>query len=254
MASFAKSLLSRASVSNGSVLRPSARTFSSLSKRSQLNVPDSKAPGYGNRPHAITLFPGDYSDQFDPWNDEDEDDFEGDKRGSFDDAEETRAFKEALLKQTEIETANRERWRKNAEPPVYVSKIDEFGRSHGKGGRKAATATCIIQPGFGEVVVNSIDFVDYFERYTDREKILEPMCVTETCGLFDLQIHVRGGGLTGQAGAARLAVANALTAYNPDLYRTVLKRKEMLTRDARKVERKKIGRVKARKSPQWVRR
>jgi small subunit ribosomal protein S9 len=104
--------------------------------------------------------------------------------------------------------------------------------------------------GNGSITINHIPFDVYFERLTDRAKVLEPLVVTETVGWFDVQEKVHGGGLTGQAGAIRQGLARALNRYNPDLYRPVLKRTGMLTRDARKVERKKIGHKKARKSPQ----
>ena len=102
--------------------------------------------------------------------------------------------------------------------------------------------------------MNRRPFTDYFARLSDRDLCIQPFVATETCGKFDVQVTVKGGGLTGQAGAIRLGVARALNAYNPDLYRPVLKLLGFLTRDARKVERKNVGKVKARKSPQWVRR
>jgi small subunit ribosomal protein S9 len=105
----------------------------------------------------------------------------------------------------------------------------------------------------GEVVVNRRPFEDYFPRDWHREEILKPLVATETCGLFDIQSHAEGGGLSGKAGAIRLGLARALQNYNPE-YRPPLKRLGLLTRDPRKVERKKIGLKKARKAPQWVRR
>jgi small subunit ribosomal protein S9 len=111
-----------------------------------------------------------------------------------------------------------------------------------------------IQPGFGNVVVNRQDFVEYFDRMTDRESILAPLAATETLGKFDVTAIVTGGGLSGQAGAVRHGLARALNHYNPDVYRPPLKRLGYLTRDPRKVERKKIGHLKARKKPQWVKR
>ena len=128
------------------------------------------------------------------------------------------------------------------------------GGVDGKFGRKTAEARVWIQPGPGEVVINHRPLEDYFDRLTDRERVLSPLVATETCGQFDVQVTVKGGGLTGQAGAVRMGLARALNAYNPDAYRPALKMLGYLTRDARKVERKKVGHVKARKSPQWVRR
>jgi small subunit ribosomal protein S9 len=148
----------------------------------------------------------------------------------------------------------KQRWLENAAPPVRHSIIDERGRSYGRGGRKTAAARVWIQPGFGNIVVNQMDYVDYFDRTTDRELILLPLAATESLGKFDVTAIVKGGGLTGQAGAIRHGLSRALNHYNPDKYRPPLKRLGYLTRDARKVERKKIGHLKARKKPQWVKR
>jgi len=148
----------------------------------------------------------------------------------------------------------KQRWLENAKPPVRQSIIDERGRAYGRGGRKSASARVWIQPGFGNVVINRKDFVDYFDRMTDRELILAPLAATETLGKFDVTATVEGGGLTGQAGAIRHGLARALNHYNPDVYRPPLKRLGYLTRDPRKVERKKVGHLKARKKPQWVKR
>jgi small subunit ribosomal protein S9 len=159
-----------------------------------------------------------------------------------------------FLKEEEKKIAQRQRWIENARPPERASVIDVHGRSYGRGGRKSAQARVWIRPGLGEVMVNRVRLTEYFWRLYDREQVLAPFVATETCGMFDVQAMVKGGGLTGQAGAIRLGVARALNNYNPDLYRSPLKLLGYLTRDPRKVERKKVGRVKARKSPQWVRR
>ena len=200
----------------------------------------------------MTIFPGDYSDDH-TWDDSWEDDPMLDDV-ILEEQKEMDMVADELTQQESIDKEKREKWLRNAEMPVRESIIDERGRSFGPGGRKRASASVWIQPGSGEVVVNRRHFLDYFPRMSDREHILMPLVVTDTIGKFDLQIVVKGGGITGQAGAARLGVANALNKYNPDLYRPVLKKLGMLTRDARKVERKKVGHVKARKSPQWVRR
>jgi len=148
----------------------------------------------------------------------------------------------------------RKRWLVNAKSPVRSSIVDDRGRAYGRGGRKTASARVWIQPGFGNVVINRKDFVDYFDRTSDRELILEPLAATETLSRFDITATVEGGGLRGQAGAIRHGLARALNHYNPDAYRPPLKRLGYLTRDPRKVERKKIGHLKARKKPQWVKR
>eukprot|EP00977_Amphora_coffeiformis_P004979 scaffold1060_cov196-Amphora_coffeaeformis.AAC.11 len=204
------------------------------------------------RSNTVTLFPGNFGDQDSMWDDDDDDDF-FDNDGK----EEIMAsdlLQRALKKKDEEKRLQKEKWIENSKPPVRKPIIDERGRAYGKGGRKAAHATVFIQPGLGEIVVNNQDFIDYFQRSSDRDHVLTPLVITETVGAWDVKIKVMGGGLTGQAGAARLGIANALNAYNPNLYRPPLKRMGLLERDARKVERKKIGRLKARKSPQWVRR
>ena len=212
-----------------------------------------KSQGAGGEPllrtHMIDLFPGNYDDddeggagmETDDWGDDDE---------NYSEMEEAMA---ELHRQSIADEAQKQRWLENSIPPVRVPVIDSMGRSYGRGGRKAAQARVWLTPGFGNVTVNRKDFIDYFPRRSDREAILEPLVVTRTCGKFDLQCIVKGGGLTGQSGAIRLGVARALQYWNPE-YRPPLKKMGYLTRDARKVERKKIGRVKARKRPQWNRR
>lgn len=167
----------------------------------------------------------------------------------YDGTQESRDALEAMR----AKEAQKKRWMENSRPPVRVSEIDERGRAYGRGTRKTAQARVWIQPGEGEIVVNRKDFVTYFPRESDRDHILGPFIASQTCGKFDLIATVKGGGLTGQAGAIRLGLARALEKYNPD-YRPPMKRHGFMTRDPRMVERKKVGRVKARKSPQWVRR
>jgi small subunit ribosomal protein S9 len=233
--------------------------ISDIFKTSRMN---SRHNPFSFRKNVVTLFPGDYAD------DEDDDefrlanpfgpdaDFDQDPLPKAAAASSSTAEKifEELQKREVLEKKQREVWIQNSVPPVRTSIIDRAGRSHGVGGRKAAQASVWIQPGFGEVVVNGLPCEEYFIRQSDRELLLAPLVVTATCGLFDVQAAVRGGGLTGQAGALRLGLARALNHYAPHLYRPTLKFHGLLTRDARKVERKKIGHVKARKSPQWVRR
>ncbi|GKY93647.1 hypothetical protein MPSEU_000332100 [Mayamaea pseudoterrestris] len=244
---------------------PLARSFSSRPPPPRLRFP----PGFDSiaqravrgdqdnvRPHVVTLFPGDFSDDSDSIFDTEEA-YGGERKNAAsaaDDDDKTAKIMEELKFLEQQAAAKKQRWLDNNEPPVRVSEIDERGRAYGRGGRKTASARVWIQPGFGQVLVNKRPFVEYFARQSDRDLILEPLVVTETCGKFDVTIMVQSGGLTGQAGAARHGVANALNHYNPDLYRYPLKRMGFLTRDARMVERKVVGRVKARKSPQWVRR
>jgi small subunit ribosomal protein S9 len=208
------------------------------------------------------LFPGDYQDDAESMWDDDEDDYEASETmggyesdtGGEQTLSETDYLIEELRRREAEDQAQRAKWIENSLPPVWKSEIDERGRAYGRGGRKKAAARVWIQPGFGEVTVNKKSFVDYFPRMSDRDLILQPLVATETCGDFDVQVMVQGGGLTGQAGAVRHGLAHALNSYNPDLYRPPLKRLGLLERDARRVERKKVGHKKARKSPQWVRR
>lgn len=160
---------------------------------------------------------------------------------------------EQVLQHKEEYEKKRAKWERNAQPPVRVQELDNRGRAYGRGGRKSASARVWIYPGEGMVTINRRTFLDYFPRESHRELIASPFVATQTCGLFDITATVEGGGLSGQAGAMRHGLSRALENYDPD-YRPVLKRMGYLTRDAREVERKKIGLKKARKAPQWVRR
>jgi small subunit ribosomal protein S9 len=197
------------------------------------------------RTHAVSLNIGDYSD------DGVEEDSEAPPPSWQE--EEWELAQEVQEMQSE-EDKKKAGWLEHAKPPIRGPVIDERGRAYGRGGRKMAAARVWIQPGLGQVVINKQDFVDYFERNSDREMILAPLAATRTCGKFDITAMVSGGGLTGQAGAIRHGLARALNHFNPDVYRPPLKRLGYLTRDPRKVERKKIGHLKARKKPQWVKR
>ena len=103
------------------------------------------------------------------------------------------------------------------------------------------------------MVVNGRSLIDYFKRATHADEVVKPFGATRTAGRFDVKATVKGGGLSGQAGAVRHGAARALQNYDPAL-RTALKRAGLLTRDSRMVERKKPGRKKARKAFQWVKR
>jgi small subunit ribosomal protein S9 len=197
------------------------------------------------RTHAVSIFSGDYSDD-DP---EDLFDYEDDMDGIDPDKAEYAKYIQDLDADKKLQDA---KW--NAKPAPHPTVIDELGRSYGRGGRKTASARVFIQPGPGQVMVNRMPLVQYFIRESHRNTVLEPFVATATCGLFDVQVTVAGGGLSGQAGAARHGVARALNAYHSELYRPALKRLGFLTRDPRKVERKKVGLKKARKAPQWVKR
>ncbi len=123
----------------------------------------------------------------------------------------------------------------------------------GVGKRKSAVARLYLVAGDGEVVVNGRPFIQYFGRETLRILALQPFDVTGNTGKFCVVANVAGGGLAGQAGAVRHAIARALLTVNSD-YRRPLKKSGFLTRDAREVERKKYGHRKARKRSQYSKR
>jgi len=131
--------------------------------------------------------------------------------------------------------------------------IDELGRSYATGKRKNAIARVWIKPGPGKIVVNGRDVETYFARPVLRMVINQPFAVTDREGQYDIYCTVKGGGLSGQAGALRHGISKALTLYEPTL-RGALKSEGLLTRDSRVVERKKYGRRKARRSFQFSKR
>ena len=124
---------------------------------------------------------------------------------------------------------------------------------YGTGRRKTSTARVRLVPGTGRMIINNRDASDYFPYQTQLIMINQPLETTETTGTYDVLVNVHGGGYTGQAGAVRHGIARALLQADPE-YRIPLKREGFLTRDARMVERKKYGRKKARKSPQFSKR
>jgi small subunit ribosomal protein S9 len=132
-------------------------------------------------------------------------------------------------------------------------KKDELGRSYATGRRKDAVARVWVKAGTGKIVVNNREFENYFPRPVLRMMINQPFQVTNREGQFDVYCTVSGGGLSGQAGAVRHGIAQALTLFEPDL-RSTLKKGGFLTRDSRVVERKKYGRRKARRSFQFSKR
>ncbi len=121
------------------------------------------------------------------------------------------------------------------------------------GRRKTSVARVYLKEGKGDVVVNDRPLDDYFGRETARMIVLQPFQVTHTSGNFDIRVNVEGGGISGQAGAIRHGIARALLQVNPD-FRPPLKTAGFVTRDPRAVERKKYGRHKARKRPQYSKR
>jgi len=124
---------------------------------------------------------------------------------------------------------------------------------YGTGRRKTAVARVYLRPGSGSIKVNRRDFDDYFPNQVLKMVIRQPLLLTETADKFDILINVNGGGSTGQAGAIRHGISRALLEYNGEL-RPRLKAAGFLTRDPRKVERKKPGQPKARKRFQFSKR
>jgi small subunit ribosomal protein S9 len=124
---------------------------------------------------------------------------------------------------------------------------------YGTGRRKTAVARVYLRPGSGNITVNRRDFDEYFPSRVLKMIIRQPLMLTETNDKFDILVNVDGGGATGQAGAIRHGISRALLEYNGEL-RPRLKAAGFLTRDARKVERKKYGQPKARKRFQFSKR
>jgi small subunit ribosomal protein S9 len=113
-------------------------------------------------------------------------------------------------------------------------------RFHTVGKRKSAVARIWLKPGTGAITVNNRPIDEYMNRESDRLLVKQPLALTDTTDKYDIVVNVRGGGISGQAGAIRHAISRALTLVNPDL-RSPLKKAAMLTRDARVRERKKYG-------------
>ena len=130
---------------------------------------------------------------------------------------------------------------------------DELGRTYATGKRKDAVARVWIKPGSGKVTVNGKDQDLYFARPVLQLILRQPMQITGVEGEFDVVATVKGGGLTGQAGAVKHGISKALQLYEPS-YRGALKAAGFLTRDSRVVERKKFGKRKARRSFQFSKR
>ena len=137
--------------------------------------------------------------------------------------------------------------------PVREQKLDKFGRAYATGKRKNAIARVWVKPGSGKIVINGKDQETYMVRPVLRMVIAQPLNVSDRLSQFDVMVTVKGGGLSGQAGAIRHGISKALCDYEPAL-RTALKKAGFLTRDSRVVERKKYGRSGARRSFQFSKR
>ena len=139
------------------------------------------------------------------------------------------------------------------EAPLREQQLDKFGRAYATGRRKDAVARVWLKPGSGKIVVNGREQEVYFARPSLRLVINQPFGITERVGQYDVIATVKGGGLSGQAGAVKHGIAQALSRYEPAL-RSAVKKAGFLTRDPRVVERKKYGRAKARRSFQFSKR
>ena len=137
--------------------------------------------------------------------------------------------------------------------PLREQELDAYGRAYATGRRKDATARVWLKPGTGKITINGRDQEVYFARPTLRLVINQPFTITDRTGQYDIIATVRGGGLSGQAGAVKHGISQALTRYEPVLRGTV-KAAGFLTRDSRVVERKKYGKAKARRSFQFSKR
>ncbi|WP_298018767.1 30S ribosomal protein S9 [uncultured Parasphingopyxis sp.] len=171
-------------------------------------------------------------------------------------AEETKA--DTAAEAPAEETAEAAAEAETVEPPVEEAplreqEIDDLGRAYATGRRKDAIARVWLKPGKGMITVNGRDQSKYFARPTLRLIINQPFDISERRGQYDIVATVKGGGLSGQAGAVKHGISQALSKYEPAL-RTTMKRAGFLTRDSRVVERKKYGRAKARKSFQFSKR
>ena len=125
--------------------------------------------------------------------------------------------------------------------------------NYGTGRRKSAAARVFLRPGKGTITINDRTIENFFGRETARMIVRQPLELTQTTEKFDVKVTVEGGGITGQAGAIRLGIARALVEYN-DTLKPDLRKAGLMTRDAREVERKKVGLHKARRATQFSKR
>lgn len=137
--------------------------------------------------------------------------------------------------------------------PIRDKEVDAQGRAYATGRRKDAVARVWLKPGTGKITVNGRDQTVYFARPTLRLVIDQPFQISDRVGQYDIVATVKGGGLSGQAGAVKHGIAQALSKFEP-LLRSTVKAAGFLTRDPRVVERKKYGRAKARRSFQFSKR
>jgi small subunit ribosomal protein S9 len=181
-----------------------------------------------------------------------------DKKSLSDLAELTKEPAAAPVEETETEASAPAEETPAAPPPVEAAplreqQLDKYGRAYATGRRKDAIARVWLKPGSGKIEINGREQEVYFARPTLRLVINQPFGVAGREGAYDVVATVVGGGLSGQAGAVKHGIAQALTRFEPAL-RSIVKQAGFLTRDPRVVERKKYGRAKARKSFQFSKR
>ena len=126
-------------------------------------------------------------------------------------------------------------------------------QNYGTGSRRSSTARVFLRSGKGSIVINGRSIDEFFGRETSRMIVRQPLELTKMTEKFDISVTVEGGGITGQAGAIRLGIARALVEYN-DTLKPELRKAGFMTRDAREVERKKVGLHKARRATQFSKR
>ena len=126
-------------------------------------------------------------------------------------------------------------------------------QNYGTGRRKSSTARVFLRKGSGKITVNDRPLDEFFGRETSRMIVRQPLVLTKNTETFDIAVTVEGGGITGQAGAIRLGIARALVVYDENL-KPALRKAGLMTRDAREVERKKVGLHKARRRKQFSKR
>jgi len=126
-------------------------------------------------------------------------------------------------------------------------------QNYGTGRRKSSTARVFLRKGSGKITVNDRPLDEFFGRETSRMIVRQPLVLTKNTETFDIAVTVEGGGITGQAGAIRLGIARSLVEYDENL-KPELRKAGFMTRDAREVERKKVGLHKARRATQFSKR
>ena len=156
--------------------------------------------------------------------------------------------------QSIIETSKLIRRAADPRPPRLPKvSLHPDGSHHGSGRRKASSAAVFISPGHGLVTVNGKPIHEYFQQWRARDMALSPLVATQHIGFVDIRAVARGGGTYGQAGAMCLALSRALASLTP-AFQPVLRASGLIIRDPRAVERKKIGKKKARRAKQWSKR